>query len=291
MRKILLSLFTLLGVSNYAQVVPPPACPIFAVIDTDIDGYAQFDLETYVPYFKGLALVQGYDLSGYELVIYETQNDQQNGGNSLAFTSYNNVVPNEQVLFVGFNYSGTGEEYDVYELYENVGCILLHTISPTADEDEDSVENADEDVNGNLIIFDDDTDGDLVCDAMDENDDNDALSTMAEDYNANGTALDDDTNANDIPDYREASVTLGLEGISGNDIRIYPNPASAKVRIDLGTLASAGIAVSLYDVKGQRVADFEDVSRPLDISMLPSGLYVAKIAYRNQLLVKKILVY
>lgn len=73
-----------------------------------------------------------------------------------------------------------------------------------------------------------DTDGDSIPNYLDNDDDGDNVLTFLEDYDGNGNPGDDDTNGNLIPDYLENAVFLGTGNFDiQNEVTIYPNPASS----------------------------------------------------------------
>ncbi len=110
--------------------------------------------------------------------------------------------------------------------------------SPPPDADGDGIDSADEDVNANGNLLDDDTDGDGIAnyldddddgddvltaaelpvstntdgdgipDYLDQDDDNDGVLTKDEDTNGNGNFLDDDTDGDSIPDYLDADAMV-----------------------------------------------------------------------------------
>ncbi len=70
-----------------------------------------------------------------------------------------------------------------------------------ADADNDWVINSDEDIDGDGIVGNDDTDGDRVPDYLDPDDDGDGVLTKEEDANGDGDPRNDDTDGDGIPDY------------------------------------------------------------------------------------------
>lgn len=83
--------------------------------------------------------------------------------------------------------------------YEALAC-LTATI---ADDDEDTIVNAGEDVNQDGNLANDDTDGDHLPNYADADDDGDGLTTVNEDPNGNGNPQDDDSDRDGIPNYLE----------------------------------------------------------------------------------------
>lgn len=150
-------------------------------------------------------------------------------------------------------------------------ALNLSTIDCGVDADSDAVDTADEDLNGdgNLAnddtdgdgipnYLDDDDDGDLVLtnvelidiggrtasypdtdgdnipDYLDIDDDGDGISSINEDYNHNGNLADDDLNTNGIPDYLDSAV-LGVDPIVEENygLQVYPNPVVDYVRFSI----------------------------------------------------------
>lgn len=72
-------------------------------------------------------------------------------------------------------------------------------------------------------------------------------------------------------------TTVGLQNISIEGIRIYPNPATDALRIDLPNGSSA-FNLTLYSLLGQTVLQTQlDKSGPIDVSAVPSGMYLYNI--------------
>ncbi len=74
------------------------------------------------------------------------------------------------------------------------------------DFDDDTVKNADEDVNDNDNPFDDDTDNDGVKNINDNDDDGDGVLTKDEDANGDGDPTNDDSDGDGTPDYLDADT-------------------------------------------------------------------------------------
>lgn len=73
-----------------------------------------------------------------------------------------------------------------------------------ADADNDHVINSDEDINGDGLVYNDDTDEDGIPDYLDKDDDNDGILTKNEDANGDGDPRNDDSDGDGIPDYLDA---------------------------------------------------------------------------------------
>jgi Secretion system C-terminal sorting domain len=153
--------FSLFTFCTYAQVAtpPPPGCDVFGMIDTDNDGYAQFDTDWFLhTYYPAKLLAQhGFDLSGY-LLQWSTAIEP----------IHTNATPFEEFIYIDFIYSGSGpyyEQLDIGAAYYN--CVKLEALAATGDEDNDQISNAAEDLNGNGNLTDDDGDNDWVPDFLD----------------------------------------------------------------------------------------------------------------------------
>ncbi len=73
-----------------------------------------------------------------------------------------------------------------------------------ADADNDNVLNSDEDINGDGLVFNDDTDEDNIPDYLDVDDDNDGILTKNEDANEDGDPRNDDSDGDGVPDYLDS---------------------------------------------------------------------------------------
>lgn len=91
------------------------------------------------------------------------------------------ILPNECIYF-----------------YVEVGAVVR------ADADNDWVANSDEDLNGDQLVYNDDTDGDFIPNYVDPDDDNDGVLTKNEDANGDGDPRNDDSDGDGIPDYLDA---------------------------------------------------------------------------------------
>ena len=73
-------------------------------------------------------------------------------------------------------------------------------------DDDDGVPAADEDINGDGNLNNDDTDGDGMPNYLDTDDDNDGIPTRDEDTNHNGDPTDDDADRDGVPNYLESNT-------------------------------------------------------------------------------------
>ncbi len=290
MMKRFLLVFCFISFSGFAQITPPPpGCNPMYALDYDNDGFAQFDISIIYQYILGFAGNIGFDLSGYTMQLYPSEFDRDNGINAIPLL-YTNDVANFQYCYLDLMYTGTGPEYNQGDLLYYFSCWPLATVAAAGDEDNDSVANADEDLNGNTMLIDDNTDGDDFFDFMDNDDDNDDILTVNEDYNGNGNPMDDDTNQNDIPDFREASVALHIADHNAFDFSIYPNPAHDVVNISFGNEAPANAILRIYDGSGKLVEELAGFQDNLKVSGLQTGIYFLKLQDQQKVLVRKLVI-
>ena len=82
----------------------------------------------------------------------------------------------------------------------------------------------------------------------------------------------------------QGSAAIGISEVEESSLKVYPNPASSNVTIER-TKGSSWI--SIYDLKGVEVrrARFEDSKLTLDVSDLPSGIYIVKTEEGNTRLI------
>lgn len=143
--------------------------------------------------------------------------------------------------------------------------------------------------NGALSVL--DSDGDTIPNYLDNDDDGDGLLTFLEDYDGNGNPGDDDTNGNLLPDYLENSIFLGISDVSiQNDVTIYPNPANSILNI--GNKSNESVqSISIYTINGALVKE-EKSSTSLQsvlVNDLEDGIYMIKIQMNSQVLNYKFL--
>lgn len=287
MKKILLFFILFISTNSYCQIPAPPSPQNFSVIDDNNDGYASFDINYYLNTFlRNLALSEhNYNLNGYSITLHTSSNDVSTGSNPIQ-SPYVNVIAYTQECYVKFNYLGTGTQYNESDLYYYYGGVFLQCIDPNADSDNDTVSNNNEDLNGNKILNDNDTDSDGKDNFIDNDDDGDDILTINEDYNGNGNPIDDDVNTNGIPDYLDntVAVVLANENFSFNDFKLYPNPTSNYINFE----SKFAFNLKMYDIKGNLVLTKQNASNQVNISNLSAGIYLIKIDCNGTFLSKKI---
>ncbi|SDJ63454.1 T9SS type A sorting domain-containing protein [Flavobacterium noncentrifugens] len=238
--------------------------------------------------------------------FYSSETDAVSETNALSL-NYTNTTANEQTIYT--NIGGLVKQ------------IILRTVDCANDFDADTVASADEDLNhdGNLAnddtdgdgipnFTDNDDDGDLVLtnveyvfpksgnavldtdsdgipDYLDADDDGDGVLTINEDYNGNHNPIDDDTDNNGTPDYLQLGVALGTNGfnIAKNSIAIFPNPASDVLNIE-NKSSEAITNVSVYSINGVLVKEAKNAMDKISVSDLQTGVYFVKIQAGNQTL-------
>jgi hypothetical protein len=252
----------------------------FVRCDDDADGFQSFDLN-----------VAGNDLTSANpatLSYFEDMALTIPISNPSAFVN----TSNPQTVYT----SGNGMSSPV----------ILSVIDCAIDADNDSVDNALEDLNNDTNLANDDsdfdglpnyldndddgdliltnveyvfgrstgsalsildTDNDSIPNYLDNDDDGDGVLTFIEDYNGNGNPSDDDTNSNGTPDYLENAVALGVNNfVIQNEVTIYPNPASSILNIENKSNESVA-AISIYNLNGAMVKEVKSSTSLQSISV------------------------
>ena len=88
--------------------------------------------------------------------------------------------------------------------------------------------------------------------------------------------------------YFYKSPTAGLEDISANSVKMYPNPANGVVYFS--TSANDALTVSVFDLLGKQVMDAQNVQSQLNISSLNPGMYFVNMTQGSNVSTKKLLV-
>ena len=78
--------------------------------------------------------------------------------------------------------------------------------------------------------------------------------------------------------YSLTSNTLGVEDVRLVQVQLYPNPGRESLMID-GTTDLTKIEI--YDYLGKKVFEASEMNNEVDISQLPSGVYVVKLYGNN----------
>jgi len=150
-----------------------------------------------------------------------------------------------------------------------------------------------------------DTDGDGVCD---ENEIVGCTDSSACNYSPSATDHSnscifigdscDDLNPLTFDDYVDEDCFCGgieittVNELEALQVRIYPNPASNNLTIDLGALTGLNTTIKIYDSSSKLVFEKQSTSKLLiDVSTYAKGLYTLEISntdkvYRSQILIQ-----
>lgn len=87
--------------------------------------------------------------------------------------------------------------------------------------------------------------------------------------------------------YIEVEATLGVEHYQKNDIKVYPNPFSGYLTVELHEAEE----ISVFDLKGRLLKTYitENTVNHLQLDVLPDGVYILSIKRNNQFINKKII--
>ncbi|MGX7666352.1 T9SS type A sorting domain-containing protein [Flavobacterium pedocola] len=212
-----------------------------------------------------------------------TINTLSYGNNAFVFDSY--------VVFLGnLQYSTTKTSRTFVKTNFQLSSNYYKKYLCFIDSDGDSIQDFDEDVNGNGFIENDDTDNDGIPNYLDNDDDNDGVLTINEDHNNNHNPLDDfsDPTHPNLPDYLNNAIALGIDELFENDIKIYPNPTNGIINIAY----SQNIAIEkieLFSINGVKLIEKNEGIDTMDISNLSSGIYFLKIKSDYGVYTKKVI--
>lgn len=247
---------------------------LFAKCDDDTDGFVSFNLQ-----------VAQNDLlaaSPTLVTFYGNESDAISQTNAFSNLNYTNISANTETIYANVN----GE----------IKTVVLRVVDCANDYDLDSVATADEDLNADTNLANDDTDGDGIpnfidndddgdmiltsveyvfnrsangalafldtdndgiLNYLDNDDDGDDVLTIDEDYNHNNNPVDDDTNANSIPDYLESAVALGVNNFDIKQyVSVYPNPVSTVLNIENKSNETIS-NIAIYSINGALVKEIK----------------------------------
>jgi hypothetical protein len=109
----------------------------------------------------------------------------------------------------------------------------------------------------------------------------------------NGYEWDDNT-SDWVGEYRETlywtSTSIGIPEITTTPIKVYPNPVSDVLHVDLNTAAET--TVKLYNLSGQLLfaEAIKEQSASIDVSSYMPGLYVLVFEQSGNTVYKKVMV-
>jgi hypothetical protein len=91
------------------------------------------------------------------------------------------------------------------------------------------------------------------------------------------------------PNYNNCFLITGIAEMNNSLIQVYPNPAKDIIRIT--NIDNIQIeSISLFDLKGQKLREFEKTETELDISGISTGIYLLKLTYENRKEIRKIMI-
>ncbi len=98
------------------------------------------------------------------------------------------------------------------------------------------------------------------------------------------------------PDTTKGPVGI-IKGIQGdnNSLRVYPNPATDKINIDLGTGNKGLLNYEIYNLAGGRVASENSHANSshatISVNDLAGGTYILSVISDKQIINRKIVIY
>lgn len=91
------------------------------------------------------------------------------------------------------------------------------------------------------------------------------------------------------PNYNSCFLITEIEEINYSLIEAYPNPAEDLIKIS--NLENIRIeSISLFDLSGQKIRDFDKSKTELDLSRISTGIYLLKLSYANSEIIRKIII-
>ncbi|GAB4165122.1 MAG: hypothetical protein Tsb0033_26800 [Winogradskyella sp.] len=272
------------------NLIPVPCCPpppsginSYSFCDVDNDNTETVYLDNLITYpYIGIPMNSFCGLTNDQVVTtyYLSEDDANNEVDPIG-----SVYELQGTVEVFFRIENT---VNTSFFISQMGISLI--TCPDSDTDGDGIQDSNEDVNRNGSFIDDDTDNDGLKNYEDDDDDNDNVLTINEDANNNGDPTDDDLDSSGIPDYLEANVTLSNEISESNDFKIYPNPFSEIIYVNISGIVFGG-KVLLFDINGKILFSKEVFSQNLriDTSDIKSGVYFLNIKTPSKTHSKKII--
>ena len=104
---------------------------------------------------------------------------------------------------------------------------------------------------------------------------------------------DNATGCNSQQEVEEACriTTVDEAGIYQN-ITIYPNPSSTQITIELCETPLKNTSLSIYNISGQQLISrlVNEPKTEIDISNLPTGIYIVKLQTPKEVITQKLVV-
>ncbi len=94
--------------------------------------------------------------------------------------------------------------------------------------------------------------------------------------------------------FASEKAILGINNPKPTDgIKVYPNPASTQVNVDLSDVSGSLQTLAIYDMSGRMVSskNYNGLAHnnieTMDISSLSSGMYLVEVTYRQRQIIPK----
>jgi len=91
------------------------------------------------------------------------------------------------------------------------------------------------------------------------------------------------------PNYNNCFLITEIEESRNLLIEVYPNPAQDKIKIQ-NTENIKIESISIIDLKGQKLLEFENNKTELDLSEISTGIYLLKVTYEKGEIIRKLIV-
>ncbi|MBN97354.1 MAG: hypothetical protein CMC56_05545, partial [Flavobacteriaceae bacterium] len=93
----------------------------------------------------------------------------------------------------------------------------------------------------------------------------------------------------------EAALSNGESDIAVNEVTVYPNPSSGVFNVEINSLNSSDVEISIYDLLGRAVFErnFDNsfnFNEAIDLSNAKSGVYMMTVTVGNQKVTKRIVI-
>jgi len=84
-------------------------------------------------------------------------------------------------------------------------------------------------------------------------------------------------------------INTNVEEIQYSSIQVYPNPTKDKIYIKNSENVKIE-SISLFELKGKKIMEFEKTKTELDLSGVSKGIYLLKLTHGNEIIIKKIVI-